>query len=225
MSFELDEKAKAFALENPQYKRFLKNKPLLRQMYLKHHKVESVLECVEGCNAKLTLMIVSQNKRKPIKVCDKCNKKNCDCGADDYVEKQGRSYTGVDANYEGEDDKESVILVEITPFDEDVDDLTENEVYEIEGKFSIWPPGDSEKGKKQIRVEKVSKVDLPEPDDTQEILDAKDVAKHLLELGDGEVKIQKWNNLMRDYKPHIPLVMKDMDLIEKDGVITAKKSD
>lgn len=231
---ELDDKIKEWAKTDPVCKNFLDNMPLLRARYMKVHVARTVKDCVVGSNAELTMMILKENQRKPIPMCSKCGKKICsdECGAEDYVDRQPRSYMGVDINYKGKDNDDAQMGVSIAPFKDDkVKPLEVDNIYLVKGVISSF----ESRGNKYVNIE----VDEAEPytgekpnvesDDTKQetVSDersdengakAVEFAEGLLKLFDGKIPSAKWESGMASYGVvGIKHAMRTLKIKESDG--------
>lgn len=194
----LEQKIKVWAENNPQYKKYLKNMPLLYELYMQNNIIENVSDCDEGMNAKLTLMITKNLERRPLRLCSQCNRKVCDsesCGAEAYEDKFPKAYSGIDMNVEMETlDKEEAkrhrITVSVSPFVDDIQELDVNHAYIIEGVIKSY------RDKLEISVQKVydieSKVDTSTP--AASSLDVTEKLGEILNLYNNKVPVDKWKN-------------------------------
>lgn len=213
---ELEQKMRAWAESEPKMKRFLKNLPLIRKMYMRHHVSKTIPDCMEGCRVELTVMTISTNKRKATTMCKDCSKTTCSCGTENYKDRRARSWNVADVNYTGMDDDEAVIQVTYPPFEDDealYPSLEEGKCYKIAGMYDTF------KGKASIRPTDVEEVDVEDvgEEPTAALEDAIKAAKSMLKLGNGKVKSAKWKVVMGDYKEHLPEVVKALDIVEIDG--------
>ena len=196
----LEQKIKAWADNNPQYKKYIKNMPLLYELYMQNNVIENVSDCDEGMNAKLTLMITKDLQRRPIRLCAQCNRKTCDpdaCGAEEYKDKFPRAYSSIDMNIEMETlDKEEAkkhrITVSVSPFIDDIPEIKVNHAYVIEGVIKSF------KDKLEVDVRKVSEPDGKEILDTDspktQDTDVADKLAEIMELYSNKVPVSKWLN-------------------------------
>lgn len=194
----LEQKIKAWAESNPQYKKYLKNMPLLYELYMQNNIIENVSDCDEGMNAKLELMITKNLERRPLRLCSQCNRKVCDsdsCGAEAYEDKFPKAYSGVDMNVEMETlDKEEAkrhrITVSVSPFVDDIQELDVNHAYLITGVIKSF------KDKLEISVTAVADLE-PKVDKEKGSSQNTDVTEQLgeiLNLYSNKVPVDKWKN-------------------------------
>ncbi|MCY4490330.1 MAG: hypothetical protein OXC46_02570 [Thaumarchaeota archaeon] len=224
---ELEQKIRVWAANDPKMKRFLKNAPLIRKMYMNKHTAKSVEEFMEDGKVEVDIMVMSTNKRKPITLCSTCFKKTCDCGSEDYKERKARSYNVADVNYTGTDDDGALIQVNFAPFQDDIEkypNLEEGKCYRVSGIFAVFPKGkpDGRREIKPIDVEEIQVEDIKAPQSSVD--DAVKAATGLLKIGNGKVTDTKWHAVMSEYSDALPEVMIALDLVEKDGVITRDTS-
>ena len=195
----LEQRIKEWIEKNPQYKKYEKNMPLAYELFMQNNVIENVSDCDEGMNAKLTLMITKDLERRSIRLCSQCNRKTCDpdsCGAEEYVDKFPKAYSGIDMNIEMEtldkdEAKRHKITVSVSPFIDDIPEIKVNHAYVIEGVIKSF------KDKLEVDVRKVSgqgseTVDT-ELDKTQDT-DVTDKLAEILELYSNKVPSSKWLN-------------------------------
>lgn len=202
----LEQKIKQWADDNPEYKKYKPNMPLLYELYIQNNIIENVSDCDEGMNARLTLMITKDLERRTLRLCAQCNRKVCDpesCGAEDYEDKFPRAYSGFDMNIEMDTlDKEEArkhrIIVSVSPFVDDIPKLEVNHAYVIEGPIKSF------KEKLELNVQKVSNIDgkIDATKDLTSNIDVDEKLGEILNLYDNKIPISKWQNWIQ---------IKDMD--------------
>lgn len=185
---ELEEKMKTWADNQPKWKKYRDNIPLLRHIYAKHNIAGTVKDCMVEGRAKFKVLILKNFNRKAITLCSKCFKKSCDtdsCGAEDYEDFQPHSYQAIDM-------KGDMIVVEITPFDTELKPLKDDTEYVLEGSINEY------KDKKTLRIETIQECEeitsIKEQDDK-----AIELAGQIMQLGNGKIGRDKFYNMMSQF--------------------------
>lgn len=227
---ELDEKIKEWAKTDPMCSQYMSNMVLLRRMYVKHHMAERVKDVIVDGGARLTLAITKENRRRPTKLCSECKAKKCkeSCGAEDYIDMQGRSYVGTDVFYQGDDVSEANIFINVPPFHQDrFEHLESDAIYVIEGLIRA----NDFNGKRYVELapEKIERLDSQgsesqdsesqpsEPVDASKVDRAAKSASELINLSkDGAVGINPWNAVMGSYGQEVlAQVMEKLGLVKE----------
>lgn len=213
----------AETFQNGKFKRFIGSESL-KEFYVKHNMPTKVKDCVVDQKARLTLMIVKQMQRKPLKLCKGCFKKVCDeedCGEEDYAERQPRAYIGADET--------GKIKVGVAPFkDDSVEELVEDEVYVIEGTIRSFKDvleinvdsittesGDGVVPSSEVKTAPKSEAKASSSGASREAIDA---CKEALELFDGEVPESKFNQLTGSLSAtDLKLAMNELGIALIDG--------
>jgi len=209
---EIEQKMKDWADKNPKWKKYRDNIPLLKHIYAKHNLAVTIKECIVEGRAKITLLILKDMKRKPLLLCSGCHRKSCDmegCSKEDYVEHFPQAYLARDMTGEK-------MVIEITPFEEDLNPLKDDTEYVIEGTVSEY------KDKKTLRIEKATECQGSETED-QFVEKGVEMAKQIMQLCDDKAPLEKFNNMMKQYNPdQIASIMDKANLIETDGFVVSK---
>ena len=202
MSTDQDSKILDWARENPKFRKYENNIDLLRQLYAKHHTPKTVVEVIEGQNAELTLLIVKEFKRRnPIMLCSGCGKKSCDvdkCGKEDYKEKQSYNFMA--------GDRTGQIMVSVPPWFEGDGELVAEEEYKVTGSIKMF------QDKPQINIESAELI-------AEDLSGAIQAAEEAMDLYKGEVKQERFMQMMKGYEGQIEQVMKKLNLVEDGDMI------
>lgn len=134
-NFENETKIKDWAKENPKFRKYLNNVPLLTRLYAKHHKPEKVKDCLPDQEAKLTLLISKAYDPKKLRLCTECygkagDKETANCGVSDFEEMLTYGYEAGDETGE--------IGLSLPPWYDGFKDIEEEEVYVVEGRISSY---------------------------------------------------------------------------------------
>jgi len=204
---ELDSKIIEWAKSNPIFVKYLNNYTLLKIFYSKYHKATKVKDCVEGVYAELELLVAKLHKPRPVMLCAKCGKKKCDqqnCGADEYKERNGYSYTA--------GDNTGSIYIGVAPFkDEKIPILKEESIYKVKGNITQY------KDKLTIEVDEVEEIKVESTVDLSPIIS---IVVEMLKLYSNKVEKSKWTAFVSNYQAdHVAMAMIQLGLKEENGYI------
>ena len=209
---EIEQKMKDWADRNPKWKKYRDNIPLLKHIYAKHNLALSIKECIVEGRAKITLLILKDMKRKPLLLCSGCHRKTCnvdDCSKEDYVEHFPQAYQARDSTGD-------MIVIEITPFEENMNPLKDDTEYVVEGIISEY------KDRKTLRIEKATECDQTESEDDF-LAKGVEMATQIMQLCNNKAPLEKFQNMMKQYDPdQIAKIMEKANLKEENDFVVSK---
>lgn len=131
----IEEKIGEWAKSEPSMKKYTNsNLKLLKEFYRTKYVAKKISDCLEGQNADLELVILEEQPRKPIMLCNKCKHKVClyDCGKKEYVEHTQKGYLAIDVDGQK-------IVIDISPFyNGSIKELEIEQVYCVKGKIKEY---------------------------------------------------------------------------------------
>ena len=227
-----DQRIETWLEATPNMRKYAKNKALVRKLFKKHNVAETVAQCSNEMNCKLQLMVLEIFKKNR-EICAKCFKSKCsnECGAEDMQPKEFVTYLASDITYEGDNEDESTVTMQYSPWDGEEHEILEDGCeYQVEGKCSVYKTKDG-KERMQITIKSISKIG-GEPTTTKEEAKAtstsdipQDIRENIANLigmfqGD-KLPLERWNGIVGNYGDQ---ALKEFKMVI-DGDFVSAKSD
>ena len=209
---ENEQKIKAWARENPKYRRYLSNMAMLSKLYAKHHKPTKIKDCMEGQEAKLTLFVVKLIGEGKVRQCVECGmkpgeKESEKCGVSEFEERTTASYAAGDETGE--------IMITIPPWYTHSKKMELEEMYLVEGVIKEY------EGNLQIQpTEEMTKIDAEDNE-------VKEALEQIMMVNDGKVKKDIMTAGMQGFdEDEVKEAMEEMGIEEdEEGNWVASKED
>lgn len=183
---------------------YAENPDMVRALYAKHHTAKTIVECIEGAQAELKVLVIKAWKPTTVKLCSKCGSKKCKetCGEEDYIDKYSYSFQA--------GDRSGIIAVRFPPwYDGDASKVVEEKVYVVKGKIGKY------KEKYDITVEEFKEV----VEDKSE--KAVEIAKSALDVRKGSMNKLKFEDFMKQegFGEYLQIVKDKLNLVEVGDLI------